>query len=106
MARLPFSGHACPLVEKHRLDLWILHVDALTQLETERHAVLHGRPLFHRLKPALQVRKFLDVLALPLPEVGPSDACHIGDRIFSGKEWPVAEARIHYTVKSMNLVIV
>src|SRR5262249_2503063 len=73
------SGHACALIEEHRLDLRILHVDALTQFEPDRHATLHGRPCFHCLQPPLQVRELLDVLPLPLPEIGPAHARHIGD---------------------------
>src|SRR5262245_13884258 len=78
------SGHTCSLVEEHRLDLRILHVDALTQFEAKLHAALDGRAAFNGFKPTFQIRKLLDVLSLPLPEIGPAETCHIGDRIFSG----------------------
>src|SRR5690242_13714753 len=78
-ARAPPSGHACSLVEEHGLDIWILHVDALAQFHPKLHAALDGRARFYGFKPPFQVRELLNVLALSLPKIGPTYACHVGD---------------------------
>src|ERR1700689_467675 len=74
------SARSRPLAEQHGLNFRILHVDALAQLEAERHAALDRRARLHGPEPAPQVGKLVDVLALPLPAIGPTDDRHVGDR--------------------------
>src|SRR5690606_7281877 len=79
---------ACPraLTEQDRLHLWVLHIDALPQLLAERHPALDRRPGLHGCKPPLEMRKLLDVLALPFPAIDPADQRHVRNRIFAGDE--------------------
>ena len=94
------------LSEQHRLHVGVLHIDALPQLETKREASLHGRSRFQRFEPALQMREVIDVLVLPLPDVDPADASHVGDRVFAGEEVAVLQPRIHNAVETIDLVLV
>src|SRR5580765_1384742 len=103
-SRYELSTRAGALIEQHRLYLRIFHVDALAEFEPECHAALDRWPRLHSLQPALEVRKFVDVLPLPFPAIHPTDQRHVGDGIFAGDEWPILEADVHDTVKAVHLV--
>src|SRR5258708_29349117 len=62
------------------------------------------RPRLDRLEPALQMRKILQPLALPLVGDGPGIGRDVGDRILAGDEFMVGKALVQDAVESVGLL--
>src|SRR5580704_4275743 len=80
------------LAEQRGPHLRIADVDVAGGLDAQRKAALDRGSLTQGPEPALQMRELLDVLPLQLPTAHPADARHVGDRIFAGEEFVLAQA--------------
>src|SRR4051812_17999723 len=84
------------LVEKHGLRRFVVgQVLAGTLGCSDLDAALDGRAGQHGLQPPLEMRELLDVLALPLPALGPSHARDVGDRVVAGEKFVVGQPAVH-----------
>src|SRR5262245_30992200 len=63
---------------------------------------LHRFAPLDGFEPALEVRKVIEILTLPLMKNDPRIASHIGNRIFAGGELPIGEPFIEYSVETFG----
>src|SRR3984957_6775266 len=70
----------------------------------ERVGAYRGRPLADGLKPALEMRKVVDVLALVLVRHHPGIARHVRDRIIAGDEFAIGEPLVEHAIETIGLV--
>src|SRR5688572_16227299 len=72
----------------------------------DRHAFRHRRPRADGVVPALHVRKFAEIDAVPLVTRNPGVDGHVGDRVFIGEGFAVGEMLVHHAVQALGFVAV
>src|ERR1700728_3740945 len=73
-------------------------------LLSDRIGALHRGPRADRLEPALEVRKVLELLTLPLVGHDPGIACHVGDGIGPGDEFAIGEPLVEHRIETVCLL--
>src|SRR5581483_7554969 len=98
------SSSARALIEQNGPHLGVLHVHLARRLHVHVHATIDGRPRQHGVQPALEVRKFGDVLLLPFPTAGPADASDVGNGVGTGEKFAVGKTPVHDAVEAVAFV--
>ena len=70
----------------------------------QRVGTLHCFASLDCFEPALEVRKVIEILALPLMEDDPRIASHISNRIFSGGKLAIGEPFIEHSVEALGFL--